>query len=793
MTPEGGAPSALHPGRMFGSYRIERPLGHGGMASVFLAYDTILHRYVALKIVLEDPARSDASGSRVLREARNAAGLNHPNICTIHEVGQAADTPFIAMEYVDGRALRDHVNDGAMPATDVIRYGRQAADALAYAHEHGVIHRDFKVANAIVDKAGRLKVVDFGLSRRTDPLVADATTIESVVSAGGLAGTPYAMAPEQVRGRPADARTDIWALGVLLYEMATGRRPFAAETTLELYSSILRDAPAPITDAVPAGLKAVIERCLDKDPARRYGSAAEVGAALDAIDVGSHRPWLSPGSAIRRRPALAIVTTAAAMFLLLAFVNRERIRTLWLTGPHVESLAVLPLENLSGDSAQDYFAEGMTEVLSTDLARLGGLKRVTARGSVIRYKGTSKPLAEIARELNVDALITGSVQRSGNRVSITAQLLDPATGDQLWSNRYERDLQDVLAIRNEIVSAIVGEIRTQLSPAERTRLASSRPVHPEAFEAYLQGRFHWFKQTREDYDLAERYFQLALDKDPGYALGYAGLGSVWMMRGDAGFLPASETAPKAREFMRKALDLDDSLADVHVALGNQAAVDLDWTGAERELRSAIEVNPNLADGHFFYADLLLTALNRPDDSKREMQRALELDPLNEFNWSFYGWHLNYLGRYDEAIPIFQRLLPTGPNKASNHLGLWGAYFRKGMYKEALSSAREYFVEAGDGEFAGALGPGSDRTSYVAAMLRTGEAMVARSSQRHVPAIRIARMFAHAGDKDRAFQWLERAFQNHESPLARLRVFWDWTDLHSDPRFRDLLERLHLPA
>jgi TolB-like protein len=656
-----------------------------------------------------------------------------------------------------------------------------------------VVHRDFKAANAIVDKAGRLKVVDFGLSRRTDPLVAEATTIQSVVSAGGLAGTPYAMAPEQVRGRPADARTDIWALGVLLYEMATGRRPFVAQTTPELYSSILRDPPAPVTNALPAGLKQVIERCLDKDPARRYGSAAEVGAALAAIDAGSNRPRLSLGASIRHRPALAIATAAAVLSLLLAAGNRERMRTLWLNGPHVESLAVLPLENLSGDSAQDYFAEGMTEVLSTDLARLSGLKRVTARGSVIRYKGTSKPLAEIARELNVDALITGSVQRSGNRVSITAQLLDPATGDQLWSNRYERDLQDVLAIRNEIVSAIVREIKAHLSPAEQTRLALSRPVHPEAFEAYLQGRFHWFKQTREDYDLAERYFQLALDKDPGYALGYAGLGSVWMMRGDAGFLPPSETVPKARRFMTRALELDDSLADVHVTLGNQAAVELDWTGAERELRRAIEVNPNLSDGHFFYADLLLTALNRADDAKREMQRALELDPLDEFIWSFYGWHLNYLGRYDEAIPIFQRLLPTGPNKASNHLGLWGAYFRKGMYKEALSSAREYFVAAGDGEFAGALGTGSDRTSYVAAMLRTGEAMVARSTQRHVPAIRIARMFAHAGDKDRAFQWLELAFQNHESPLARLGVFWDWADLRSDPRFRDLLARLHLPA
>ncbi len=320
------------------------------------------------------------------------------------------------------------------------------------------------------------------------------------------------------------------------------------------------------------------------------------------------------------------------------------------------------MANLSGDPNQDYFADGMTEVLSTDLARLGGLKRVIARGSVIRYKGTSKPLQEIARELNVDALVTGSVLRSGDRVSITAQLLDPATGDQLWSNRYERNLQDVLVLRSEIVSAIVREIRMKLSPAEAARLASAGPVNTEAFEAYLKGRFHWLKQTREDYDLAERYFQSALDKDPAYALAYAGLGSVWMMRGDAGFQPPSDTFPKASAFMAKAVELDDSVADLHVALGNHlVTTQWDWAGAEREYKRAIDVNPNLADAHFFYADLLL-ALKRPGEWNREIQRALELDPLNDFNRSFYGWHLNYLGDTTRRSRSSRAFWPRGPTK-----------------------------------------------------------------------------------------------------------------------------------
>ena len=793
ITPE-SASSRPQPGQVFGNYRIERKLGRGGMGVVFLAYDTTLRRHVALKVVDRQAEGGDTSRTRVLREARNAAALNHPNICTIHEVGDVDGTAFIAMEYVDGRSLRDLLDAGTLPLAEVFRYGGQAAGALAHAHDHGVVHRDFKAANAIIDGAGRLRVVDFGLSRRSDASMPDATTLASIVTAGGVAGTPYAMAPEQVRGEPADARADIWGLGVLLYEMVAGAKPFAAATMPELFSSILRDAHRPLSEAVPAALQGVIARCLEKDPARRYQHATEVGAALDAIEAGAAQPWLGWRFHMRRRALVWATAIAVAGVLVgvLAGLSRERIRA-WLgTAPRVESLAVLPLENLSGDSAQDYFADGMTEVLSTDLARLGGLKRVTARGSVIRYKGTSKSLAEIARELNVDALVTGSVQRSGNRVSITAHLLDPATGDQLWTNRYERDLQDILVLRNEIVSAIVREIKAQLSPVEQRRLASTRPVNPEAFEAYLQGRFHWFKQTREDFDQAERYFQFALDKDPGYALAYAGLGSVWMMRGDAGFLPPSETVPKANRLMAKALELDDSLADVHVALANQKAVTLDWAGAEREHQKALEANPNLADAHFFYADLLMTALKRPEDSSREMRRALELDPLNDFNRSYYGWHLNYLHRYDEAIAIFRELLPKGPNKAANDLGLWGAYFRKGLYDDALRAARDYFVAAGDGEFVDALGTGRGQAAYRAAMLRTGEAMAARSTRRHIPAIRIARMFAHAGDNDRALQWLERAEQDRESPLARLAVFWDWDDLRSDPRFRRLLGRLNLP-
>jgi eukaryotic-like serine/threonine-protein kinase len=783
-------------GRQLGHYRILAMLGAGGMGEVYRAHDQHLDRDVALKLLPAATFEDAVARARLVREARAAAALNHASICTIHAVGEADGQAYIAMELVEGRPLGELMDGHGLPLDDVLGYGTQIAEALVHAHARGVIHRDLKSANVIVTAERRVKVLDFGLAKKVSGAELSLATTQqesgiSLTERGTVVGTIAYMAPEQLRGDTADARSDLWAFGVMLYEMCAGARPFQGRSSFEVSSNIINHPPMSFPLTVSPALRAVIERCLEKDPARRYQTAGEVRAALQAVQ-GRAAPWVpNRDRFVRRR----IWAGLAAVILVGVVAAGLYLRPIRLPGPgaaRVESLAVLPMVNLSGDSAQDYFADGITEVLSTDLARLGGFKRVIARGSVIRYKGTSKPLEDIARELKVDALVTGSVLRSGDRVSITAQLLDPATGAQLWTNRYERDLQDVLVMRSEIVSAIVREIKMQLSPTEEARLAAASRVNTEAFEAYLKGRFHWLKQTREDFDVAERYFQQALEHDPAYALAYAGLGSVWMMRGDAGFQPPSETFPKANAFMARALAMDDSLADLHVALANNLAVtQWDWAGAEREYRRAIDANPNLADAHFFYADLLMV-LKRPEEWNREIHRALELDPLNDFNWSFYGWQLNYVGRYDEAIPIFKRLLPTGPNKATNYLGLWGAYYRKGMYNEALASARDYFAAAGDGEFIHALGAGGDGAAYRAGMKQAGEAMVVRSKQRHVPAIRIARMFAHAGEKDRALHWLETAYDNRESPMERIGVVWDWQDLRSEPRFQDLLRRLNLP-
>ena len=484
----------LAAGARLGPYEIQSALGAGGMGEVYRARDSRLERDVALKVLPAAALADETARARLVREARLASKLNHPHICTIYDVGESEGRTYVAMELVEGQSLSDRVARGALPIAEVVAYGQQMAGALAHAHAKGVVHRDFKSANVVVTPEGEVKALDFGLAKRlaSDEL-ADGTTRsrQSLTEAGVVAGTLAYMAPEQLRGRPADARSDIWALGVVLYELAAGRRPFQGKTGFELSSAILSQPIPAVPASVPAPLAAVIDRCLAKEPGERYQRADDVRAALEALQTGTVAPWMHRRYLIRRRAWPAWVAAALVVVsLLVGFdVGGVRGRLAGTHGiPRIESLAVLPLENLSGDSSQDYFAVGMTEALITDLARLGALKRVTARGSVMRYRGTKLSFAEIARELKVDALITGSVLRSGGLVSLTVQLIDPKTEAQLWTNRYQRELKDVIRLQNDIVAAIVGELKAQLTPDDQVRLASARPVNPDAYDAYLKAR-----------------------------------------------------------------------------------------------------------------------------------------------------------------------------------------------------------------------------------------------------------------------------------------------------------------
>jgi len=460
-------------------------------------------------------------------------------------------------------------------------------------------------------------------------------------------------------------------------------------------------------------------------------------------------------------------------------------------GPRIRSLAVLPLANLSDDPRQEYFADGMTDALIADVSTIGAVK-VISRTSVMQYKGTKKPLPQIARELRVDAVIEGAVQRSSEQVRITVQLILAATDTHLWTGSYERDFRDVLTLQGEVARAVAREIQTALTPEESSRLVSARPVSSAAWEAYLKGQFHWYKLSPGHLDRALSYFQFALEEDPSYALAHVGVANVWLMRADAGFMLPSEAFPKARAAVLKALELDGTLSEAHIALANVAALyDRDWSAAEREFRRAIELNPNSADGHFMYADFLIS-MRRSEEWAVEMQRVLNLDPLNPFFQCFYGWQLVYLRQCDDAILQFREALAADSSFSSAHMGLWGALYRKGMREEALAEAAKFFAVLGDYDAEDALRRGYAEGGYSRAMHFGAEMLATRSGRCHVPGVRIARLYAHAGENDQAMEWLQRAFEQRETPLMHLSVAWDWDPLRDDPRFRDLLRRLGLP-
>lgn len=791
-------------GLELGHYRILERIGSGGAGVVYRARDLHLDREVAIKVLCPGTIADESARRRFHKEALALSKLNHQNIATIHDFDTQEGLDFLVMELIPGITLDQKLRPGPLSEKETIRHGVQLADGLSAAHEHGIIHCDLKPGNLRVSDDGRLKILDFGLAkwRRKSIEIADT---ESVLSTQGISGTIPYMAPEQLSGEIIDARTDLHAAGLILYELTTGQRPFADLPSNQLIGAILHNPPTSPRELNPKlspALERIIGKCLEKDPENRYQSAKELGVDLRRLEQDSHSEQWRMG-APRRPPAsfsrfinkywlgavgcLFVLTLAA---LLGVPKLREWHRSRTASTPQFRALAVLPLVNLSGDPEREYLADGMTEELITQLGKAIPV-RVISRQSVMQFKGTNLPLAEIGRKLNVDAVVEGSVMQSGSRVRVTARLVDAAAEKPLWTNEYEQDMRDVLMLEGEVTRAIAHEIKVKLTPQEEALLSNSYPVNSEAYEAYLKGRFEWFKLSREGLDNAERYFQLALEKDPNYALAYSGLADVWMSRGDTGFMSRRETIDKAKAAAQKALELDENLAEAHVTLGNmKAGFDWEWAAAEREFQRAIQLNPNNANAHLMYADFLISQ-KRVQEWQSEIHRTLELDPMNFFTLCFYGWHLTYVGRYDEAIQTMQKAAAS-QDSSSVHLGLWWAYYKKGMDGEALQEAKRHFAALHDSKAVDALEKGYSAGGYRMAMKRAADVLAARSSRTHVPSVRIARLYAHAGENGRALDWLEKAYREKESPLVHLAVARDWDDLRADPRFQDLLLRLNLP-
>ena len=662
------------------------------MGVVYRARDENLERDVALKVIASHILGDDRARRRFRKEALALSRLNHPNIEMVHEFDSIPGVDFIVMELVPGETLSDRIARDELPETEIVAIGEQIADGLAAAHEHGIIHRDIKPSNICLTPEGKVKILDFGLAMQAPLSAASGVTVSETVSdPGAIVGTLPYMAPEQLRGEPLDTRSDVYAFGAVLFELATGRRPFVEAQPAKLLDAILNQVPPDIRTLRPklsTGLGLVVAKALEKDPAKRYASTRELGTALRRVAQGKGGSWLPDwrDSAYRRvlgQTAMALVGIAVLAVLLLSA------RDLWnrFFGPVAPqtgaSLAVLPLVNLAAKAGEDYFADGMTEELTTRLAQIQSLEVISST-SAMRYKGTKKTLRQIARELHVHSLVEGTIQRVGGDVRITAKLTDPATERSVWADSYERSLTNVFSLQNEIARTIADRIRIRLTPAERTQLARSDPVNPAAHAEYLKGRYYFALTTPDAFAEAIRHFQKSLELDPGYAPAYSALAEAYRDISSQS-IPPSEAMPRARENAQKALLIDSTLAEPRMTLGYiEAFYDWHWNQAEPNFRDAIRLYPSSAEAHRNFG-MYLTVMGRFSEASKEIERARCLDPLEGYISLMRLFPIYNSRRYDDAITASEALLRSDPSQVlANHI-IGQAYLMKHDYSRAIAA------------------------------------------------------------------------------------------------------------
>jgi serine/threonine-protein kinase len=820
----------LATGTKLGRYEIRSKIGEGGMGEVYLALDTELDRTVAIKILPPALASDQQRLQRFIQEAKAASALNHPHILTIYEIGTTGASRFIATEFIDGDTLRQRISAG-MKLADLLEVAIQAASALAAAHAAGIIHRDIKPENIMVRRDGIVKVLDFGLAKLT---ARESTTVDTEAltrfktDPGTVLGTAVYMSPEQARGMPVDARTDIFSLGVVLYEMVAGHLPFAGSTSSEVLAAILSERePQPLarySREVPAELERIVSKALRKNRDQRYQttqdllldlksltqelefekklersapqkskSEAEPGEPAGAETIiRSARPTPSEKAATATKlnqrsvvivvVALLVIASAAGAYF---YFTRARPGA-------INSIAVLPFINASGNSEVEYLSDGLTESLITSLSQLPKLS-VKARSSVFRYKGKDAPPQQVGKELNVQAILNGRVVQRGNDLTLHIELVDVNTETALWSGDYNRSMTNLVSLPGEIARDVSSKLRVKLSSPDEQKLAKNYTANTEAYQLYLKGRYHLFKLTLPEIQTGISYFQEAIAIDPSYALAYVGLADGYHALTLAGEMPAREFLPKSKAAAQKAIEIDNTLAEAHVALAFITFwYEWDQKEAENQYKQALELNPNSAEAHLFYAHLLSNT-GRHAEALAEVKRAREIDPLDLRANALEAQFLIHAGKLDEALAFLHKTLEVNPNFWIAHMFASSAYIEKGMFAEAIAEARKAReLNGANSQTTGNLGYALAKSGKQTEARGLLEELLKLSTQRYISPGNIALIYNGLGERDQTLAWLEKGYEQRDPKMVFLKVEPKWNNLRADPRFQDLLRRVGFP-